>query len=229
MKIYRYIFFILLFFSVVLPSNINTKPVSLLNSLHNNDDWEIIKFDNDISISTKRILDKNLLGVMVEKELSLPKEILQNVIMDINNYSNFLKGSSYFISKELKKTSEFVEGYQFIPINIPFFDNREYLFRMYPNGFKDGDNTSIIHWYLLDKDVKYLERDNQIAIYLSHGAGLWVAEKKSNDKTQFSYRIYMDPGGSLPSFLIDLINKTSVVNIFRDAISEAQKRYEYSN
>ena len=30
---------------------------------------------------------------------------------------------------------------------------------MYPNGFKDGDNTSIIHWYLLDKDVKYLEQD----------------------------------------------------------------------
>ena len=36
----------------------------------------------------------------------------------------------------------------------------------------------------------------------------------------------MDPGGSLPSFLIDIINKNSVVNIFEDAVAEAQKRYQ---
>ena len=41
----------------------------------------------------------------------------------------------------------------------------------------------------------------------------------------FFISIYIDPGGSLPNFLIDLINKTSVVNIFKDAIAEAQKRH----
>ena len=70
-----------------------------------------------------------------------------------------------------------------------------------------------------------LKKKDHSAKYLSHGAGLWVAENQFNNKTSFSYRIYMDPGGSLPTFLIDLINKNSVVNIFEDAIAEAQNRY----
>mgnify|MGYP005749293839 FL=1 len=67
------------------------------------------------------------------------------------------------------------------------------------------------------------------ATYLNNGAGLWVAKNVAKDRTSFSYRIYIDPGGSLPNFLIDLINKTSVVNIFKDAIAEAQKRHRQKN
>ena len=70
-----------------------------------------------------------------------------------------------------------------------------------------------------------LDHKNYSATYLSHGAGLWAAEEKSNNMTSLSYRLYMDPGGSLPTFLIDMINKTSVVNIFEDVIAEAQNRY----
>ena len=145
--------------------------------------------------------------------------------MDVNNYKQFLKSSDSFISNEIKRTTHFVDGYQFIPINIPFFDNREYLFRMHPSGFKDDDSISIIHWYLLDENEIVFDKKNHSATYLSHGAGLWVAEEKLNNKTSLSYRLYMDPGGSLPTFLIDMINKTSVVNIFEDVIAEAQNRY----
>ena len=231
MKIYYHciIFIISLFFSIGLSNDIIRKPMALFNSLYSNDEWEVIDSGEDISISTKNIMDKNLLAVMVNKELSLPKEILQNVIMDIDNYGDFLQNSDSFISKEVKNTSTFVEGYQFIPIRIPFFENREYLFRMYPSGFKNSDNTSIIHWYLLEKDKKFLDADDRTGTYLNYGAGLWVAEEKDDNKTLFSYRIYMDPGGSLPDFLIDMINKNSVVNIFNDAINEAIKRYKYND
>lgn len=212
--------------NIIFSSNISIKPIDLLSSLHNNADWKLLQSKENISVSTKKIEGKDLLGVMVKGEISLPNEILQNVIMDIDGYSDFLKGSSSIISKKLKKTSDFVDGYQFIPINIPFFENREYLFRMYPRSYRNDDNTSIIHWHLLDRDLQYLNSDSLTATYLNYGAGLWVAEKSTENKTYISYRIYMDPGGSLPSFLIDMINKTSVVNIFNDVVAEAQKRFD---
>ena len=199
--------------------------MDLLNSLHDNTGWEILDSSLHNLVSTKEIQGRDLFAVMVKKDIKLPKNILQDVIMDVNNYKQFLKSSDSFISNEIKRTTDFVDGYQFIPINIPFFDNREYLFRMYPSGFKDDDSISIIHWYLLNEQDASLEKKNQSATYLSHGAGLWTVENQLNNKTSFSYRIYMDPGGSLPTFLIDLINKTSVVNIFEDAIAEAQNRY----
>ena len=36
---------------------------------------------------------------------------------------------------------------------------------------------------------------------------------------------YIYPGGSLPDLLIDIMNKVSVVNVFKDAVTEAQNRY----
>ena len=36
----------------------------------------------------------------------------------------------------------------------------------------------------------------------------------------------MDPGGALPEFLVDMMNKVSVMNIFKDAIVEAQLRLD---
>ena len=227
MKVFNHFtFFSCLCFNTVFSNNINAKPNAILNSLHDNTGWEILDSSAYRLISTKRIPGKDLFAVMVQKELDLPKEILQAVIMDINNYKHFLKSSDSFISNEIKRTSKFVDGYQFIPINLPFFDNREYLFRMYPSGFKEDDKISFIHWYLLDEDKTILKKENRSATYLNHGAGLWTAEQRLNNKTFFSYRIYMDPGGSLPSFLIDIINKNSVVNIFEDAVAEAQKRYQ---
>ena len=227
MKIYYIIVFSFLFMSLnlLLPKNPSAKPVDLLNSLHDNTGWEILDSSLHNLVSTKEIQGRDLFAVMVKKDIKLPKNILQDVIMDVNNYKQFLKSSDSFISNEIKRTTHFVDGYQFIPINIPFFDNREYLFRMYPSGFKDDDSVSIIHWYLLDENELILDEKNHSATYLSHGAGLWVAEEKLNNKTSLSYRLYMDPGGSLPTFLIDMINKTSVVNIFEDVIAEAQNRY----
>ena len=227
MKIYYVIgvSFLVLCLNLLFPRNLNAKPMNLLNSLLDNTGWEILNSSTHNFVSTKNIPERDLFAVMVKKDINLPKKILQEVIMDVNNYKQFLKSSDSFISNEIKRTTHFVDGYQFIPINIPFFDNREYLFRMYPSGFKDDDSISIIHWYLLDENEIVLDKKNHSATYLSHGAGLWVAEEESNNKTSLSYRLYMDPGGSLPTFLIDMINKTSVVNIFEDVISEAQNRY----
>ena len=227
MKIYYIIgiSILVLCLNLVYSKNLSTKPIKLLNSLHDNNGWEILDSSSNNLVSTKEIQERDLFAVMVKKDIELPKKILQNVIMDVNNYKQFLKSSDSFISNEIKRTTHFVDGYQFIPINIPFFDNREYLFRMHPSGFKDDDSISIIHWYLLDENEIVIDKKNRSATYLSHGAGLWMAEKKSNNKISLSYRLYMDPGGSLPTFLIDMINKTSVVNIFEDVIAEAQNRY----
>ena len=124
------------FSKFVFSGNLSSKPTNLLNSLHDNNGWEVIDSSSNNLVSIKEIPGKDLFAVMVKKEIDLPKEILQDVIMDINNYKQFLKSSGSFISNEIKRTTEFVDGYQFIPINIPFFDNREYFFRMYPSGFK---------------------------------------------------------------------------------------------
>ena len=213
---------------LLLSNNITNKPMKLFDILYDNDGWKSVESTEKYNVHTKKIGYKNLLAVMVSAELALSKKILQNVIMDVSNYEKFLVGSGNFISREIRKTDKFVDAYQFLSIDIPFFNNREYMFRMFSSGYNSEDTTSIIHWFLLDEDVELLENEGKSATYLNYGAGLWVVEKKEQDKALFSYRIYIDPGGSIPDFLTDMINKTSIINIFKDATAEAQKRQSKS-
>ena len=39
-----------------------------------------------------------------------------------------------------------------------------------------------------------------------------------------SYKLFLDPGGSIPDFAVELMNKTSIVNIFNNVLAEASKR-----
>ena len=62
------------------------------------------------------------------------------------------------------------------------------------------------------------------AIYLDYGAGLWMAEPIDEKEYILSYRLYLDPGGSIPDFAIEFLNKMNIVNIFKDVVSEATRR-----
>ena len=199
----------------------------LLKKLHSSEGWVVENIEEGISLSRKKIENRELTALMVRQKIMIPKEIVQSVIMDVNNYEKFLNNKG-LISKVINRGINWVDGYQYIPIDLPLIANREYLFRMYPDGHDKEDTISIIHWYLLDKKQDVLVELNvrpKDAVYLNHGAGLWVAEEVEKDAIILSYRIYMDPGGSLPDLLIDMMNKVSVVNVFKDAVTEAQNRY----
>ena len=199
----------------------------LLKKLHSSEGWVVENIEEGISLSRKKIENRELTALMVRQKIMIPKEIVQSVIMDVNNYEKFLNNKG-LISKVINRGINWVDGYQYIPIDLPLIANREYLFRMYPDGHDKEDTISIIHWYLLDKKQDVLVELNvrpKDAVYLNHGAGLWVAEEVEKDAIILSYRIYMDPGGSLPDLLIDMMNKVSVVNVFKDAVAEARNRY----
>tara|TARA_Y100001936_G_scaffold242807_1_gene280672 strand:- start:816 stop:1523 length:708 start_codon:yes stop_codon:yes gene_type:complete len=205
----------------------DSRTEKLLKTLYNNEGWVVDNIKDGISLSRKKIENMELTALMVKQEIMIPKEIVQSVVMDVNNYEKFLNNQG-LISKVINRGINWVDGYQYIPIDIPLIANREYLFRMYPDGHNNEDTISIIHWYLLDKKQDVLVELNERpkdTVYLDHGAGLWVAEEIENNIIILSYRIYMDPGGSLPDFMIDIMNKVSVVNVFKDAVAEAQNRH----
>ena len=205
----------------------DSRTEKLLKTLYNNEGWVVDNIKDGISLSRKKIENMELTALMVKQEIMIPKEIVQSVVMDVNNYEKFLNNQG-LISKVINRGINWVDGYQYIPIDIPLIANREYLFRMYPDGHNNEDTISIIHWYLLDKKQDVLVELNEKpkdTVYLDHGAGLWVAEEIENNIIILSYRIYMDPGGSLPDFMIDIMNKVSVVNVFKDAVAEAQNRH----
>lgn len=226
----------LIFSSIILTANIYPEVLynssyDLLKLLIEKTGWENDGEENGFSLSKKLIKNKDLYALRVQKKVAFSPDIIQEILIDVNNYDQFLSKSDNIKSYELNRSNKWVDAYQFIENNIPFLDNREYCFRISKEGLDDSDKISLVHWYLLEKnyyDTSHLVKNNK-SIYLNYGAGLWLAEEQIDQSVMISYIIYIDPGGSIPDFLIDKANRVSLVNILEDTIIEANRRINLKN
>lgn len=226
----------LIFSSIILTANIYPEVLynssyDLLKLLIEKTGWENDGEENGFSLSKKLIKNKDLYALRVQKKVAFSPDIIQEILIDVNNYDQFLSKSDNIKSYELNRSNKWVDAYQFIENNIPFLDNREYCFRISKEGLDDSDKISLVHWYLLEKnyyDTSHLAKNNK-SIYLNYGAGLWLAEEQIDQSVMISYIIYIDPGGSIPDFLIDKANRVSLVNILEDTIIEANRRINLKN
>ena len=57
------------FSKFVFSGNLSSKPTNLLNSLHDNNGWEVIDSSSNNLVSIKEIPGKDLFAVMVKKEI----------------------------------------------------------------------------------------------------------------------------------------------------------------
>lgn len=222
-KIHIFSFF---YITLVSAKEFDNKSFNLFEPLLENKDWVFDKAIEKITISKKSLFEKDLFALKVQKKTLIPPILVQKVLKDINNYDQFLSNSETIKSFKLDHSDSWIDAYQNISSNVPFLSDREYCFRISSEKINDRDSKSIIHWYLLDQnqyDTSTKIKSND-AIYLNFGAGLWLAEKQIDGSNMISYVVFIDPGGSIPNFVIEKANKVSVVTIFEDILNEAGKR-----
>ena len=205
----------------------NLEPLELYKLLEDSKGWVINDEIEGYSLFSKKIDDQDLNAVMVSFETTIPLLGIQEVLMDVKNYESFLSSSNKMVTKQLKKDSSTVVGYQYIPINFPFMNDRHYCFKLIKNEINIEDSKTLVKWFLLNKDTELLDiqsSNDDNTIYLKYGAGIWLVDSIDKSKIKISYRLFMDPGGSIPNFLTEKINEVSIINLFKDIIAEAERR-----
>tara|TARA_Y100001968_G_scaffold322453_1_gene358557 strand:+ start:150 stop:821 length:672 start_codon:yes stop_codon:yes gene_type:complete len=218
-------FFLFIFSISYLFSNINYE--KLISSLKNDMAWDVINIMEDGSIiKSKKINDMNLSAISIEREIRISPVVIQDILIDIVNYNNVLKSSGSLKTKLFKQKNNFLDGYQYIDSGMPFISDRKYCFRMNYSEYTKNKNV-LMEWYLLNDKGEYksyIIQNDQDAVYLDYGAGIWMVDKVSDGLYLFSYRLFMDPSGYIPNFIIEKVNENSIYNIFNDVFLEASKR-----
>ena len=206
---------------------INSEPLELYKILKNDQGWVFNEEQQGIEIAMKKIEGHEIPAIMVNYETSVSLSLIQSILMDVENYSTFLKSSGAMVTKQLEKSESSVVGYQFIPVSVPFINDRHYFFKMMKNNLKENNSDLLVKWFLLDENANsnngarsYVENGT----YLKYGAGLWMAEKTNSKSVRLSYRLFMDPGGFIPLFLTEKVNEISILNLFKDVLAEAERR-----
>ena len=217
------ILLILFSFCYTLENSIDLN-IHFLEELYSEKNWQFVELtDDSISIIIKYLNDNIMNALKVEKKTKLSLKKIENIIFDIGNYYKVLTNAHVIKTQILNEYDNSKIAHQLIEADIPFFDNREYIFEINLGSFDLESDKTLVYWKILPPDntnfQNILSKDNTS---VSKGAGIWKYKPIDKNTNLVQYILFLDLEGYLPQFIIDMLNKNSMVTLFRDVINHAK-------
>ncbi|MFQ6615519.1 MAG: hypothetical protein ACE5HZ_01950 [Fidelibacterota bacterium] len=196
--------------------------------LHEDSGWvRVDSLKTGQEIFNKTIDPSTVPAIMVTQKAPVTPETLAETIEDVDRYADFIHDAYLDRSDLLSRTPTGMDGYQFL--RLPFIVNRHYIYRMVRQMNTDS-GTIRFDWSLLPRDSQYADfLDSMDVLYgnpvYPHAvAGSWEIVPVSESEVRLTYRLYSDPAGLVPGFLVARANRIVAPAMVREMVAEAARR-----
>lgn len=163
---------------------------------------------------------KEVRGVGV---IDAPPWVVKNVIDDVARYKEFMP---YTVESLILSTHDgYVVSYQ--RLDTPVVDDRDYTIKIFDESREDADGRII--WKNRWSEANKLGPPLKPGVArVGINEGYWILEDSAGGaRTKATYYVYTSPGGSIPTFLVNMANTQAVPELFR-AVSKASKNPRYT-
>lgn len=179
-------------------------------------EWTLKSTKNGLNIYTKTVSASGLKGIRVK--CSLPAKLSQVValIMDVDAGEEWVYGTK--TSFLLKKVSA-SELYYYSEVDIPWpINNRDFIARLKVSQ----DPQSKVVTISGPTEANYLPVKPNI-VRVAHANGRWVLTPIKNNLVQIDYTLEVDPGGTIPVWLVNLFATSGPAETFRKMKAQVNK------
>lgn len=177
-------------------------------------DWRLEKDQDDIQVYSRVLKNSKFKSLKVTCKLQCTAAELTSIIMDVENSCKWVYHTQN--CKLLKRISP-TELYYYAEVSVPWpVNNRDYVVHI--TSSKPDEQTTVINsdcvsgWIPLNK--------NNVRIVNS--SGMWRIEKQKNDLVNVTYTTDIDPGGSVPTWLINMFAAQGPLESFKKLKSEVK-------
>lgn len=183
--------------------------------------WQQVARDDGITVLARTPEGGSVSEVKATALVDAPPHDVWRVIRDYNNYSKtmpYTDESRVLASEQEGKITVF-----YCLVNAPLVDKRDFIIRIRDESdWKDGKGFLKSAW-TVTTDGAPAVRDGVVRVKLNNG--YWLLEPREEGKKTFvTYYLYTDPGGSLPKWIADKANKTSVPDVLRAVRKHSTKK-----
>lgn len=168
--------------------------------------WEEIDDTDGMQVWARKVPGSNVREVKAETIVNLPAERVWAVLYDVSKYTEFMP---YLIKGKVLGPAGPDAQYEYQLIDPPIVDKRDYTLKVTVRQDKEKGLYSRSWVPANDKGPKPIEDVVRVTIC----EGSWTVEKLGSTSTRLEYRLYTDPGGSIPSWIADRANATSVPDL----------------
>jgi hypothetical protein len=162
---------------------------------------------------------KEVRGVGV---IDAPAWVVKNVIDDVAHYKDFMPYTK--ASTVISTHDGYVVSYQ--RLATPVVDDRDYTIKIFDESREDAQGKVIwkTRWTEANKlGPKPIDGVARVPI----NEGYWILEDADGGaRTRATYYVYTSPGGSIPTFVVNMANAQAVPELFR-AVGKASKDPRY--
>jgi hypothetical protein len=180
--------------------------------------WELKKDENGIAVYTRKAATGNIKELRVLCELNATKDELISTLQNINNYSAWVysnKKSVILKTETPRKITYYTQSHLPWPIK-----DRDLIIEL------DIAPTPDVLNIQAKSLPNYLPLDNKY-IRVPYSLATWKVTQASGNKLKVDYTFSIDPGGSIPSWIVNATLAIGPYNSFvklRDVLKEKYGR-----
>jgi hypothetical protein len=173
----------------------------------NNNDWTLKKEKDGINVYNRRSDFSKVNDTRVEMDLPGTIDQLAAILRDVNNYPDWVYSARN--SRMVKKVNE-NEVIYYSEIGTPWpASNRDYYADLRFNFNPASRSMNVISVGMKD----YLpEKKDLVRVPMSRG--LWTVTTQSEKKIHLQYILQIDPGGSVPAWIINSFASKAPIETF---------------
>lgn len=175
--------------------------------------WKLKKDENGIKVYTRKSESSGFPNIKVETDLNGSVNQLRTILMNVENYSEWVYATK--VSK-LVKTITTNELISYFEVDLPWpASNRDNYSKAEINMSTFGDTLNMTTQALPD----YGKREKNL-VRIPYSKANWTVTSRTSDSVHLVYILQTDPGGNLPSWLVNLFSTKGPYSTFINLIEK---------
>jgi hypothetical protein len=202
-KMYKILFIALLLVLKLIPASAQS-------------DWKLKIEKEGIKIYTSAVADSKVKAIKVEADFNATASQMVALVMDVKNSTDWVY---HLKSGILIKRVSPSELYYYSEVKLPWpTANRDFVVHLTVIQNPDTkvvtiNGPAVTGFVPIKKGIVRVNDSN----------GRWIITPSGNDQIKVEYTIHVNPGGSLPSWLVNMFATEGPLRIFENIKSQLQK------
>lgn len=178
--------------------------------------WELKQDKEGIKVYTKNLDNSSFRAIKTVCTIEATPAVLTAVLLDINSSAEWVYATKKAIL--LKQTSP-DELFYYSEIDVPWpVNNRDFIVHLKASQDERTKAVTIV----ADNQPKYLPENKNI-VRVPQSYSKWLIEPLSNNRVKIEYILQVDPGGSVPAWLINLFAAKGPFESFKNLRLQVKK------
>jgi hypothetical protein len=183
--------------------------------------WELQSNRNGIKTWSRKVSGSKVEALKMESDFDATASQLTAVIFDIGSCTEWLYSTK---ACSVVKTVSPAELYYYSEISFPWpTDNRDFVSHI--KAEQDASSKTVT---IRAENVTGWVPEKKGIVRIYQSVGKWTIRPVSPNKVRVEYELQVDPGGSLPAWIVNMLSTKGPLESFKK-LREQLKKPKYAN